>query len=609
MKISTSLKHMMLAVFLFVAGQAAAQTVLLYEDFAKCTGTDEANSSIKDGVMDDNTTTAGFVGSKCYAGAGMVKLGTSSKAGQITTPALDLSDASATYTLTFKACAWKGDATSLLVSVDDQEAVTVEGLSNAAAPYANNLKEFSLQVSGTSASTITFASLKASKGRFWIDDIKVTKLAGGETPDPAVSTSSAVAFPTVKVGTTFTKSIVLDATALTADLTVAIEGEAFSCATQTLSKDEANGASLEITFAPAAEGEYTGTLTISGGGMTENIVVELSGAAQILEGEGSKENPYTIDDVAKLNNPVVKGWVKGYIVGYVVNSGVAVLNVDEEERVATNILMYKSAEVGADTASCVSIQLPTGMVRAALNLSNNPELLGKEVMVYGSLEAYYGFNGVKSVTEYEWLTAPAAITYTKATKIESGKGYVIGAVIDGEVKIATPISSGSYGYLKVDSADVNGSSFTLTTKAYEFVFTAVEDGYTITDALGKILYLKGTYNSFNIATEATSGHVWEVLDNADGSFDICNVEMEKTIQFDPQYNSYGAYDELKGVMPYLFEVSNGVVDGIESVEAIDEKAEVVIYNLSGQKVGNNFSALKSGVYVVKRGNKAQTVIK
>ena len=329
MKISTLLKNMMLAVLLFVAGQAAAQTVLLYEDFAKCAGDDANQTAITDGVMDDFTTTAGFVGSKCYAGAGMVKLGTSSKAGQITTPALDLSDASATYTLTFKACAWKGDATSLLVSVDDQEAVTVEGLSNAAAPYANNLKEFSLQVSGTSASTITFASLKASKGRFWIDDIKVTKLAGGETPDPAVSTSSAVAFPTVKVGTIFTKSIVLDATALTADLTVAIEGEAFSCATQTLSKDEANGASLEITFAPAAEGEYTGTLTISGGGITENIVVELSGAAQILEGEGSKENPYTIDDVAKLNNPVVKGWVKGYIVGYVVNSGVAVLNVDE----------------------------------------------------------------------------------------------------------------------------------------------------------------------------------------------------------------------------------------------------------------------------------------
>ena len=609
MKISTLLKKMMLAAFLFVAGQAAAQTVLLYEDFAKCTGTDDKQTSITDGVMNDFTTTAGFVGAKCYAGGGMVKLGTSSKAGQITTPELDLSDASATYTLTFKACAWKGDATSLLVSVDDQEAVTVEGLSNAAAPYANNLKEFSLQVSGTSASTITFASFKASKGRFWIDDIKVTKLAGGEAPDPAISTSSKVAFPVVKVGGSLVKSIELDATALTSGLTIAVEGEAFSCATQTLSKDEADGASLDITFAPTAEGEYTGTLTISGGGLAEDIVVALSGVAKNLDGDGSKENPYTIDDVARMNNPVVKGWVKGYIVGYVVNNATAVLNVDEEERVATNILMYKETEVGADTASCVSIQLPAGVVRASLNLSNNPELLGKEIMVYGSLEAYYGFNGVKSVTEYEWLSAPVAITYTKATKIESGKGYVMGAVIDGVVKVATPVSSGTYGYLNVEEVNLNGNSFTLSTKAYEFVFTAVEDGYTITDALGKQLFLKGTYNSFNVATEATSGHVWEVLDNADGSFDICNVEMEKTIQFDGQYNSYGAYAELKGVMPYLFEISNGVVDGIDGVEAANEQAEVVIYNLSGQKAGNNLSTLKSGVYVVKRGNKAQTVIK
>ena len=62
------------------------------------------------------------------------------KRGILVTPSIDLSDASATYTLKFKACAWSKDATSLMVQVDEQEAVEITGLTNDPAPYAANMK-------------------------------------------------------------------------------------------------------------------------------------------------------------------------------------------------------------------------------------------------------------------------------------------------------------------------------------------------------------------------------------------------------------------------------------------------------------------------------------
>ena len=147
----TSLKSWMLLALLFVAGQAAAQQVILSEDFSKCTSKDPDNPGTKmDDGMDPYTLTTGWRCVNGYAGEGNAKFGASKKGGILVTPSIDLSDASATYTLKFKACAWSKDATSLKVQVDEQEAVEITDLENGPAPYAANMKEFSLEIKGTS---------------------------------------------------------------------------------------------------------------------------------------------------------------------------------------------------------------------------------------------------------------------------------------------------------------------------------------------------------------------------------------------------------------------------------------------------------------------------
>ena len=112
----------------------------------------------------------------------------------------------------------------------------------------------------------------------------------------------------------------------------------------------------------------------------------------LAEGDGTKEHPYTVNDVKALCGteacPADPVWVKGTIVGCA-SSGTNLA----EEAAETNIAI--------GVGDCwIPVQLPTGAVREGLNLVKNPDNLGKEVCLLGKIETYFKVAGVKSVTEY-----------------------------------------------------------------------------------------------------------------------------------------------------------------------------------------------------------------
>lgn len=136
--------------------------------------------------------------------------------------------------------------------------------------------------------------------------------------------------------------------------------------------------------------------------------------------------------------------------------------------------------------------------------------------------------------------------YTKAATVTDGT-YLIYA----DDKVATPLT-GNYGYLKTADATVTDGTITMD-KANQFTIKAAEGGYTIQDPEGKYYYMKGTYNSFNRdAALPAEGGIWSIAPNTDGTVVIKNVLMEKTLQFDPNYNSFGAYAEVTATLPTLF---------------------------------------------------------
>lgn len=150
------------------------EATLLSEDFInfKDGGPgSQADSRDISGALDSLTLVPGWSGYKVYQAGETAKIGTSSVLGYLTTPALDLYLGE--ITLSFKAMAWSGDATDLKIYLDDILAYTQTGLNNDATYTLNSY--FTTLTDGNTNSKIKFEGKQASNGRFFLDDVVVTK--------------------------------------------------------------------------------------------------------------------------------------------------------------------------------------------------------------------------------------------------------------------------------------------------------------------------------------------------------------------------------------------------------------------------------------------------
>ena len=92
-------------------------------------------------------------------------------------------------------------------------------------------------------------------------------------------------------------------------------------------------------------------------------------------------------------------WVSGYIVGGDLTSSSASFEPPFTSR--TNILLGPRSST-SDRDACLSVNLPSGQIRDALNLVDDPSLLGRKVCLKGDVvEAYYGIPGLKNVVDFE----------------------------------------------------------------------------------------------------------------------------------------------------------------------------------------------------------------
>lgn len=354
------------------------------------------------------------------------------------------------------------------------------------------------------------------------------------------------------------------------------------------------------------------------------VVALLFVGTAFAQGTGeSEEKAYSVAEAqaAYVDGQKQTVWVKGYIVGYVDGGSLkddSRFDLTGDSVSASNILLADSKEE-TDYQKCIPVQLKSGTdFRAAVNLNDNPQNLGKELALQASLEKYFLVAGLKApVTEYTIdgesgsvdPTPTETYTYNKVTAVESGKTYLFVAPVDDSLFVANNLmKSYNYGYFycdKVEGAEKTKIEFEKSTN--NFVLTAVEGGYTIQDSYGRYLYMSENYNSFNVSAKRVDGDVWSIDANSDGTFKITNVAKGKYMQYSLQYHSYGAYSNESGVMPYLYQLDSAST-GIGAVVE-DGNAPVEVYTLNGVKVGSSLDGLKSGIYLVKKGNKVQKVLK
>lgn len=91
-------------------------------------------------------------------------------------------------------------------------------------------------------------------------------------------------------------------------------------------------------------------------------------------------------------------WVTGFVVGGDLTR--SSMSFEAPFGSATNLAIAARSSV-RDKDACMSVELPSGDVRDALNLVSHPELVGRQIWLRGDIvESYFGIPGIKSTDEF-----------------------------------------------------------------------------------------------------------------------------------------------------------------------------------------------------------------
>lgn len=185
------------------------------------------------------------------------------------------------------------------------------------------------------------------------------------------------------------------------------EGETLNCTgLSNILSATVNETSIEVTAsANNTDQDIKQTLTITLDGTSSSINVPITVKCQSTgetpaEGDGSMENPYSVEEAMKQSNPGTKAYVIGYIVGTANNS---MGNIQTSEfTVETNLVIADNPEADVNNKNIIMpVQLPAGDVRNNWNLKSNIGNYKKKVIIHGSLSAYFSQPGIKSVDAIE----------------------------------------------------------------------------------------------------------------------------------------------------------------------------------------------------------------
>lgn len=149
---------------------------------------------------------------------------------------------------------------------------------------------------------------------------------------------------------------------------------------------------------------------------------------------------------------------------------------------------------------------------------------------------------------------PGDVTYSgKYVKVTEFTGAGTYLLVNGDQAFTQLDATKTYGYMPAATVSISNGEIAASaaTEAAKLTIAATDGGYTLQDASARYIYMKGTYNSFNIGTTATESYVWTITANGDDTFSVTNADMGKTIMYDTQYNNFGCYPDKTDARLYV----------------------------------------------------------
>ena len=308
---------------LYVQQYDANQETLLTETFAGADGGYDGSADIANN-LDNYCDNKGWTGAYVYVGAGgSLRLGNSSYAGSLTTPALDMSNSKGTITVKFRGRYYSSDNSSVVVScgnatqtvalngvmsdftvvlngveavagqkvtfactakkkrlyIDDIEIVTGDASSMLRATESGDAE--SRVITGITSKNYTVSGLtEGGSYKFYVEanytdgstkksNVKTVTLGGTLQPTPEVIVDPETLTMTANAGETATATFDVLAADLTGNVTLTLNDEngVYRINPSTLSiADAEEGATVTVTYAPTAAGSHDATITVASEG-------------------------------------------------------------------------------------------------------------------------------------------------------------------------------------------------------------------------------------------------------------------------------------------------------------------------------------------------------
>lgn len=112
--------------------------------------------------------------------------------------------------------------------------------------------------------------------------------------------------------------------------------------------------------------------------------------------KGSVSDPYTVSQ-AIIHQGKTGVWVKGYIVG-AFDKAISKFVTDSTGQVKTNVALAENAGEN-DVTHMLPVNFTTTTLKNSLNIVDNPDNIGRAVMIKGNLAAYYSVPGLRETTD------------------------------------------------------------------------------------------------------------------------------------------------------------------------------------------------------------------
>lgn len=393
-------------------------------------------------------------------------------------------------------------------------------------------------------------------------------------------------------------------------ITTASEG---TIATPTFSKEEGNFfAPFELTIT-AGEGcsikytldnsdptkdngtDYTAAINIDKTTTVKAIAIkgdQISEVATatytlaILTGNGTFENPYTVDDIALLETSK-EGWFKGTIKGSYEYGG----------HVATTAVKTNLA-VGDDN-TLIPVALPKGDIQDAVNVKDHPDFVGKEIIFYGNKQEYFNNpNGIKNTSKVYSLWN---LSISDAGYSTYFTNVAFEAPADVEVGIVTGVEGNA---LTIDWTKYSAGK---TVPANTGVLVKGNKGdypYVIVNSSAQTPannLLKGS-----VAAEQTAGTNCKFyklsMDNSDKNLGFYWGAADGAAFKNAANKAYLAVPNAVAANLFGFVIEGDGTTGIESVEQAQKLVDV--YTIDGMlvqkqvKANQALNGLRKGIYIV-----------